>query len=226
MALCKHGLKPAAQGIVLIGFIALIGQPYSYNFLWAPLLDKFTPTALLDRRRSWMLLMQLLIIAVIICMSLFNPEATVRILNWQMPVLLLLGLGLSCFSATQDIAIDAYRVEVLQHDERGLGSALGIEGYRLAMLASGGFALILAGKYGWQTTYLCMAGLMLLGVVATLVAPAIPDNLKDKNVRLSTIIFTSFKDFLTRDKAWLLLLLIILYKLGDAFSHALSSTFY
>lgn len=217
--------KTSGASIVLIGFMTLIGQPYSYKFLWAPLLDKFAPTTLLDRRRSWMLLTQLLIIGTIIAMALFNPAATVKILNWQMPTLLLLGLILSCCSATQDIAIDAYRVEVLRHDERGLGSALGIEGYRLAMIASGGFALILAGKYGWQVTYLCMAGLMAVGVVATLCAPALTTNTEDKNSSLTKLVVTSFKDFLTRDKAWLILVLVILYKLGDSFSHALSSTF-
>ncbi|HSX20740.1 MAG TPA: MFS transporter [Gammaproteobacteria bacterium] len=217
--------KTSGAGIVLIGFMTLIGQPYSYKFLWAPLLDKFAPTALLDRRRSWMLLMQLAIIGLIIAMAFSNPDATMHVFKWDVPVLLGLGLLLSCCSATQDIAIDAYRVEVLRHDERGLGSALAIEGYRLAMIASGGFALVIAANYGWQVTYICMAALMAIGVFATLFAPAVQDTLKDRNVSLASLVITSFKDFLTRDKAWLLLLVIVLYKLGDAFSHALSSTF-
>ncbi len=216
--------KTTGASIILIGFMTLIGQPYSYKFIWAPLLDKFAPTSLLDRRRGWMLCMQLLIIGMIVVMASFEPTKTIDILQYKVPVLLLLGLLLSVFSATQDIAIDAYRVEVLPQDERGLGSALGIEGYRLAMVASGGFALVLADRIGWQHTYLCMAGLMFVGLLATLLAPPVYAA-KQQNDSLLHLVKTSFMDFLTRRRAWLILLLIVLYKLGDAFSHALSSTF-
>jgi PAT family beta-lactamase induction signal transducer AmpG len=217
--------KTSGASIILIGFISMIGQPHAYKFLWAPLLDRFAPTSLLDRRRGWMLMMQLAITAMIVLMALFNPASTVSILSLNVPILLLLGLLLSCFSATQDIAIDAYRVEVLKSDELGLGAALGIEGYRVAMIASGGFALILADKVGWQTTYLCMAGLMCVGILATALAPAAQSQTDPNSKNLSKLVITSFKDFLLRKKAWLILLLIITYKLGDAFSHALSSTF-
>lgn len=217
--------KTSGASIILIGFISLIGQPHAYKFLWAPLLDRFSPTSLVDRRRGWMLIMQLLIIASIILMALFNPASTVHVFSFDIPILLLMGLLLSCFSATQDIAIDAYRVEVLKQDELGLGAALGIEGYRLAMIASGGFALILAHNFGWQVTYLCMASLMLLGLIATALAPAVTNKFEATDKNLTQLVIISFKDFLLRKKAWLILLLIVLYKLGDAFSHALSSTF-
>lgn len=217
--------KTSGASIILIGFISLIGQPHAYKFLWAPLLDRFAPTTLLDRRRGWMLAMQLAITAMIVLMALFNPDSTLPILNFNVPVLLLLGLFLSCFSATQDIAIDAYRVEILKHDELGLGAALGIEGYRMAMIVSGGFALILADKVGWQVTYLCMAGLMCIGILATAIAPAAISKSDQDHKKLSKLVVTSFKDFLLRKKAWLILLLIVIYKLGDAFSHALSTTF-
>jgi len=217
--------KTSGASMLLIGFTTLIGQPYSYKYLWAPFLDKYAPTSLLDRRRSWMLFMQVLIIGVIISMSLFRPDATFHLYQWNIPILMLLGLLLSTCSATQDIAIDAYRIEILKHDERGLGSALGVEGYRLAMVTSGGFALVLADKWGWQTTYLCMAALMLLGILATILAPPVQHTKEKITDSLWTLILTAFKDFLLRKKAWLILLLIILYKIGDAFSHALSSTF-
>ncbi len=216
--------KTSGISIVVIGFSTLIGQPYSYKYLWAPLLDKYAPTALLDRRRSWMVLMQLMIIGLIITMTMYTPDASVKMFNLDIPILLLLGFLLSTCSATQDIAIDAYRIEVLKHDERGLGSALGIEGYRLAMIISGGFALVLADKIGWQNTYLCMAALMLVGVVASLIGPKVQTEAPSKD-SLPKMVIASFKDFLKRDKAWLMLILIILYKLGDSFSHALSSTF-
>jgi PAT family beta-lactamase induction signal transducer AmpG len=217
--------KTSGASMILIGFTTLIGQPYSYKYLWAPLLDKYAPSGLLDRRRSWMIMMQLLIISAIIAMAMFNPQATVHLFKWDIPILLLLGLFLSTCSATQDIAIDAYRIEILKHDERGLGAALSIEGWRLATIASGGFALVLADKIGWQSTYLCMAGLMLIGVLAAAIAPPAQQPTEKSSDSLPTLIVTAFKDFLLRKKAGLILLLLILYKLGDAFSHALSSTF-
>lgn len=217
--------KTSGASLILIGFMSLIGQPYSYKYLWAPLLDKYAPSTSLDRRRSWMITMQVLIIGTIIAMAMFNPQAIVSIFKWDVPVLLLLGLLLSICSATQDIAIDAYRIEILKHDERGLGAALTIEGYRLAMLASGGFAFILADSIGWQSTYLCMAGLMLIGLLATIIAPSVQQTSTSSTENLGTLIITSFKDFLLRKKAWLILLFIILYKLGGAFADALSSVF-
>lgn len=217
--------KTSGASIILIGFMTLIGQPYAYKFLWAPLLDKYTPTASLDRRRSWMLVTQILIILAIVAMAMFTPAATISIFQWEVPVLLPLGLLLSLCSATQDIAIDAYKIEILQHDERGLGSALGIEGYRLAMIVSSGFALVLADHIGWQYTYLCMAVLMLIGILATSIAPPLSTSPEKSSDNLSTLIVITFKDFLLREKAWLILLFIILYKLGDVFSHALSSVF-
>jgi len=217
--------KTNGASIVAIGFMTLISQPYSYKFLWAPLLDKYAIPGFLDRRRSWILLMQVGIISLIILMALFKPAETVFIINWDVPILLILGLLLSTFSATQDIAIDAYRIEILKHDERGLGSALGIEGYRLAMIASGGFALVLADKYGWQVTYLLMAGLMLVGLLAVGLAPAVTYNGNAREQKLSVVILAAFKDFLLRKKSWWILLLVVVYKLSDAFSHALTTAF-
>jgi PAT family beta-lactamase induction signal transducer AmpG len=213
------------SSVVAIGFMTLITQPYSYKFLWSPLLDKYHIKGLLDQRRSWILLMQLYLIGIIALMAWFTPHITIKIFKFKIPVLFMLGFLLSIFSATQDIAIDAYRAEILHPDERGLGAALGIEGYRLAMIASGGLSLIIADKFGWQTTYLLMAGLMSLGLVATFIAPKVKNDNRFKDTNLLSVIVDSFKDFLTRDKAWLILLLIILYKLSDSFSHALSTKF-
>ena len=217
--------KTTGSSIVVIGFMSLITQPYSYKFLWSPLLDKYALPSFLDRRRSWILIMQLFLITIIALMALFTPHKTMSIFKWEVPVLFLLGFILSIFSATQDIAIDAYRTELLRVDERGLGSALNIEGYRLAMIVSGGFALILADRFGWQTTYLIMAGIMAVGLIATYLAPEIKNPTTMQEDSLFTTIIDSFKNFLLRDQAWLILILIILYKLSDAFSHALSTSF-
>ena len=217
--------KTSGASIVALGFMTLITQPYAYKFLWAPILDKYTVPKFLDRRRSWVFLMQIGIIGTIILMTLFSPDITVQVFKWNMPVLLILGIFLSTFSATQDIAIDAYRTEILKHDERGLGSALAIEGYRAAMIVSGGFALVMADKFGWQVTYLIMAALMMVGVIAVAIAPEVESTAVSKKTNLFALIVESFKDFLLRKRAWLILLLIVLYKLSDAFSHALSTAF-
>jgi PAT family beta-lactamase induction signal transducer AmpG len=217
--------KTSGASIVAIGFMTLVTQPYSYKFLWAPVLDKFALTSMVDRRRGWIMGMQISIIAMIILMAFFSPGMTVKVHTLDVPILLLLGFLLSTFSATQDIAIDAYKIEVLKHDERGLGAALATEGYRIAMIASGGLALILADNIGWQKTYLIMAALMLIGIIATVIAPAVEYTGNAKNQSLTSMIIEAFKDFLLRKKAWLILLLILTYKLSDAFSHALSTAF-
>ena len=210
--------KTSGVDIVTIGFLALVGQPYSYKYLWAPFMDRYVPP-FLGRRRGWILIAQLAIVCLLIAMTFFTPTINPMILGG-------LGLILAFFSASQDIAIDAYRVDVLTPDERGLGAALGVEGYRLAMLASGGLALILADNIGWQATYLIMSGFMIIGIVANLLAKEPEtDKFANENLNLLQTIKQSFGDFFIRDKALWFLVLIILYKLGDAFSHALSTTF-
>lgn len=202
--------------IVTIGFLSLISQPYSYKFVWAPLLDRYIPP-FLGRRRGWILVTQFFIILTIIFMSVLSPNKN--------PVLLaILGFVLAFCSASFDISFDAYRTEVLPDDERGIGAALSVEGYRLAMLTSGAFAMILADRIGWNLTYFIMALLMLVTTIATFLAPNTEScNLEKKNI-FSTIKLAFF-DFFKRDKVLLLLGLIICYKLGDVFSHALTTTF-
>ena len=90
--------KTSGASILLIGFMTLIGQPHAYKYLWAPLLDRFSPISSIDRRRGWMLVMQVLIIMSIIVMALFNPASTIHVFNFDIPILLLMGLILSFFS--------------------------------------------------------------------------------------------------------------------------------
>ena len=211
--------KTSGLDIVSIGFLSLAGQPYTYKFLWAPLLDRFSSPLVnfLDRRRGWILTAQVLIILTIIIMAALDPTVNPLLLGF-------LGLILGFISATQDIAIDAYRVEALTADERGLGSALAVEGYRVAMILSGGVGFVLADYFGWQITYLIMAGFMLIGVLASFIAqPTASATLTSGNIQ--QLIWQPLKQFLKKEKAVWLLALIILYKLGDAFSHALTTSF-
>jgi PAT family beta-lactamase induction signal transducer AmpG len=133
----------------------------------------------------------------------------------------LIALG----SATQDIAFDAYRTDLLPSKERGMGAAVAVFGYRLAMLTSGGLALILADQWlGWQTTYGLMGASMFILAGYTLYAPAVVARTAEHG-SLMKIIRLSWQDFLKRDGAVLLLILIVLYKLGDAFAGSLSTSF-
>lgn len=202
--------------IVTIGFLALIGQPYVYKFLWAPAVDKLSP-GFLGRRRGWMLCTQVILIALLLCMSFFSPAFS--------PVTLgIVALSVAIMSATQDIVIDAYRTEVLAPKERGTGAATFVMGYRIALIVSTGLTLILANFIGFKNVYILMAGLMGIGVFATLWGKE-PKHYSEPPPSFMAACIGPFKEFLTRDNAILLLLLIVLYKLGDAFANTLTTTF-
>jgi PAT family beta-lactamase induction signal transducer AmpG len=165
-----------------------------------------------------MLLTQILLALGMMVMGTMSPGKSL------LPIAML-AVMLAFLSATQDIAFDAYRTDVLHKEERGAGAALSVLGYRLAMLVSGGLALILADQWlGWGQTYMLMGGLMLLASLATWWAPEsdVPVQAPDTLVRAIT---QPFKEFFSRQGAITVLLLIVLYKLGDAFAGALSTTF-
>jgi PAT family beta-lactamase induction signal transducer AmpG len=207
------------EGVSLqdIGFLTLVGTAYTLKFLWAPLVDRYVPP-LLGRRRGWMLLTQVLLAIVIASMGLLSPRQ-------HLLPLAMLAVVAAFLSATQDIAFDAYSTDVLHKEERGAGAAVKVLGYRLAMLVSGGLALILADSWlGWSQTYLLMGGLMLLCVLATLCAPE-PERPAPAPRTLVEAVAEPLNEFFSRRGALALLLLIVLYKLGDAFAGALSTTF-
>ena len=144
--------------IATIGFFALVGVPYTFKYLWAPLIDRFEPPGL-GRRRGWIVLTQLLLAAALWGMAQISPSL-------QTQVFAAVAVGVALLSATQDIAIDAYRTELLAPAERGLGGSLTVLGYRLAMVLSGGVSLIWAGQWGsWAEVYQVMA-LIMLGAAA------------------------------------------------------------
>lgn len=207
------------EGVPLqeIGFLTLVGTAYTIKFLWAPLVDRFAPP-LLGRRRGWMLVTQVLLGAAILAMGALSPSSAL------MP-LALLAVLVAFLSATQDIAFDAYCTDVLRKEERGAGAAIKVMGYRLAMIVSGGLALIMADQWiGWGNTYMVMGGLMLLCALATLWAPE-PEHVARPPRSLREAVAEPLHEFFTRRGALSVLLLIVLYKLGDAFAGALSTTF-
>ena len=200
-----------------IGFLTLVGTAYTLKFLWAPLVDRFVPP-LLGRRRGWMLVTQLLLAMAIMAMGMLSPSRAL------LP-LALLATAVAFLSATQDIAFDAYRTDVLRKTERGAGVGMSVLGYRLAMLVSGGLALILADRWlGWGQTYMLMGALMGGLALVTLLAPE-PEQPSQPPRSLREALVDPFREFFGRSGAWTLLALIVLYKLGDAFAGALSTTF-
>ncbi len=202
--------------LLTIGSLSLLGLPYVWKFLWAPLLDRFTPP-FLGRRRSWILLTQLGLCVSIVIMAALHPATQPSMIGF-------IALVIAFISATQDIATDAYRTDILLPKERGLGAAAVTLGFRVAMLVSGGLALVLADYLGWQVTFEIIAGLIGLSIIATLFAPNEAVCIQQPQ-SLTSFIVEPFRDLLTRDKIALILLFVMIYKLGDALALALMSNF-
>jgi PAT family beta-lactamase induction signal transducer AmpG len=200
-----------------IGFLTLVGSAYTLKFLWAPLVDRYAPPWL-GRRRGWVFITQLLLALSIAAMGLLPPDQ-------HLGALALLAVWVAFLSATQDIAFDAYSTDVLRQDERAAGAAVKVLGYRLAMIASGGLALILADQWlGWSATYYAMGAVMAVSSLATLFAPE-PEYVARAPRSLRLAVVEPLREFFSRRGALMILLLIVLYKLGDAFAGALSTTF-
>jgi MFS transporter, PAT family, beta-lactamase induction signal transducer AmpG len=209
-------MATAGVDIRTIGIFSLVGLPYTIKFLWAPLMDRFVPPWL-GRRRGWIVITQLLLMAGIAAMGTLSPERAAIALAF-------LALMVAFGSASQDIVIDAYRTDVLRQPERGAGAAVSVLGYRIAMLVSGALALILSDQIGWRATYWLVAGLLIIGMAGALAGPE-PTQVSRPPRSLGEAVWGPLQDFFTRPGAWLLLLLIVLYKLGDAFAGTLTTAF-
>ncbi len=201
--------------LMTIGLLSLVGLPYTFKFLWAPFFDRFTPKWF-GRRRGWIVLMQAGLAFSLAGMAILSPAKTPGLLAFA-------ALMVAAFSASQDIAIDAYRTDLLHVEERGMGAAMNTVGYRLAILTSGALALILAAKLGFRVTYFIMAGLMAAEIFITIWAPA-PQEMRAP-VSMAKAITEPLKEFFNRKNAVLLLIFIVIYKLCDAFALSLNTTF-
>ena len=202
--------------IVSIGLLGLISLPYAYKFLWAPLLDRYLPP-FLGRRTGWLLLTQIGLVITIIVMAWGDPKTNPLFLG-------ILALIVAFISASQDISVDAHRTDLLTVAERPSGTAFYVAGYRLAMLIAGGFALIIADEYGWRVTYILMAMMMGIGIIATLIAPE-PTYQASGPKSLKEAVIEPWREFLTRDNALIILAFIVLYKLSYAFILMMTPTF-
>jgi len=211
-----------SEGVNLktIGLITLVQFPYTWKFLWSPLLDRYA-LPVLGRRRSWTLLMQ---IGLLLCIGLLgglSPRTDIAPVLW-------IAVLLALFSATQDIALDAYRRELLGETELGLGNAVHVNAYRLAGLVPGSLSLILADILPWSQVFWITAAFMLPGMVMVLlVSEPLAAQVAPRTLRQAVV--EPFHEFIGRAGlrgALLVLAFIFLYKLGDSLCTALATPFY
>ncbi len=223
-------LAEAGVALTAIGLFALVGTPYNVKFLWAPVIDRIALpwlTRRLGRRRSWMLLIQVGLMISIVLLGFSRPDAT--------PLLAAVcALLVAFFSASQDIVIDAYRIEILDPDEQGAGAAMTQAGYRLGAIVAGAGALFLADQFDWSLVYVVMAVLVSVGMLAALLAPD-PEQRKQPGdasvaaVNLRGMLVDPFVEFFQRNgasTAIVILAFILLYKLGDAYAGVMAYPFY
>lgn len=217
----KIWLKRENIDIGVIGYFGWAALAYSLKFIWAPVLDRYALTKW-GRRKSWMLLTQVLLAIFIAGMGFINPQT-------NLPLLAVFAVIVGFLSATQDIAIDAYRREYLTDEELGIGSSMNIYGYRIAMLVAGGLGISMVGtepfNLGWGTLYFIMALFMGVGIITTFFAPE-PEVEGPPPRTLRESVVEPFREFLTRRGALLLLAFVFLFKFGDAVGGAMLNPFY
>ncbi len=211
-----------SEGIDLssIGLFALIGFPYTWKFMWSPLMDRY-PLPFLGKRRGWMLISQLSLLIAIMALGMFEPKQSLS------PIVLL-TIWIAFSSATQDIVLDALRREVLQDQQLGIGNAIFVNTYRIASLIPASLAPILADHLPWSWVF-CIVGLfMLVGVLLTLNTKE-PIHASAASLSFQQTFVEPFKEFLHRfglHQALLICGFMLLYKLGDSMATALSTPFY
>ena len=232
-------MTEAKVNLGTIGLFALVGTPYTIKFLWAPLIDALDVPFLshkLGRRRGWLILSQVLLIVAIVLLALCDPAVS--------PVIVAAGaLMVAAASATQDIVVDAFRVESLDESEQAAGMASYVAAYRIGMLASTAGALFLVsgfeGFFGlgrhaaWSAGYAVMAALVLIGIATTLMATEpeksrAADAVHGRENTMARIVEAAvgaFSEFLSRDWALVALAFVILYKFTDALAGALTAPF-
>lgn len=213
ISILQAWMKESGIDLSTIGLFGLVGIPYSLKFLWAPFLDRFS-LPFLGRRRGWLLVSQILIIVTILGIS--NIDITS-----QLTGLVMLCLGLTFLSATQDILIDAYRRENVSEKHLPLASSLYIIGYRVAMAIVGSLGFILSDSISFNLVYLCLSGLMMVGIITTLISDE-----GDFIIKSRESIIEPFIDYFRKNKSLIILAFIFIYKIGDMLAFFMSVPYY
>lgn len=216
LSVLQAWMTEAGVDLATIGLYSLVGLPYALKFFWSPLFDRFT-LPILGRRRGWLLVAQLFLMASLVWLAFSNPAAH----PW---LLALAALAVSFSSASQDIVVDAYRREDLPDRELGLGSSLYINGYRVGMLLASGGGLILADHVPFSVVYLIMAACVLPGVVTTLLTPEPAVATTPRTLREAVL--NPLTEYFSRSNALWILAFILMYKIGDTMAAAMTTPFY
>ena len=220
LSLMQAWLAKSGLNVKALGLFALVMFPYTWKFLWSPLMDRYS-FGQLGRRRGWMALTQGLLFVGIGAMGMLDPLT-------QVPLIAAAASAIAFLSASQDIVIDAYRREILPDNEQGLGGAIHVNAYKVAGMVPGALSLILADLMAWQPVFWITAAFMLPGLVCTLmIAEPRVYGTPPKNMRQAVVL--PFQEFIARggwSKALAILGFIFLYKLGDSMATALATKFY
>jgi MFS transporter, PAT family, beta-lactamase induction signal transducer AmpG len=213
-------LRSEGVNLKTIAAFAFMQLPYTWKFVWAPLMDRYNLIAPLGRRRSWMLITQVALFITIVAYGFFNPTLNITSIA-------VVSTLVALFSASQDIVIDAFRREILSDEELGLGNSIHVNAYRVAGLVPGSLALILSDHLPWSSVFWIVALFMIPGMLMTLYASEPHRALAPKSLYASVV--EPFTEFIQRaglKHALLVLLFILLYKLGDSMATALATPFY
>lgn len=218
-------LAQAGVTKALIGTFAIVGLPYSFKFLWAPILDQVKLGALtkrLGQRRSWLVTVQLILIVTLVGLAMTDPKT-------QLMTVAMVAFAVAFLSATQDILIDAFRITSLKEEEYAAGSGAFVFGYRIGMLVAGAGALYIADATSWKIAYIAMAGLIFIGFITTLMVsePIIKkQKIKSAGKWMQHALIAPLKDLMQRHQWVMVLAFIILFKMGDALLSKMASPFY
>jgi len=218
--LVPYWLRTEGVSLATIGFFALVQLPYTWKFVWAPIMDRYT-LPFLGHRRGWILLAQVALMISMGALGFLKPELSL----WTIAYL---AAAVAFFSASQDVVLDAYRRELLPDVELGLGNSIHIQAYRLSGLIPGGLALILSDYLPWHSVFMIVAAFMLVGIAMTLaIDEAIKNPTPPQTLRASVI--DPFREFIGRAgwrPALLVLAFLFFYKLGDNMATALQTAFF
>jgi PAT family beta-lactamase induction signal transducer AmpG len=213
-------LRSEGVGLKEIGFFALVGIPYTWKFVWSPLMDRYAPSTL-GRRRSWMLITQVLMLASIGFLGFLDPKT-------QLSEIAVLCAITAFLSASLDISVDAFRREILPDRELGLGNSIHVTTYRVASLIPGSLSLILSDHYAWDVVFIITAAFLSLGILMVLFSEE-PKVNSHRPLTLKAAITEPFQEFFGRHGvryALWILSFMFLYKIGDSMATALSTPFY
>lgn len=214
-------LRSEGVDLKTIGLFSLVGIPYTWKFVWSPIMDRYS-LPFLGRRRGWMMFTQIALLLLMASMGLFSPHHDIFLIA-------VVATILAFFSASQDVVLDAYRRELLPDNELGLGNSMYVTGYRAAVFIPGGLGLILADRLSWVSVFAVVSLFMLIGIAKTiLIEEACVEFQPPKN--LGEAVVKPFREFFGRDggicSGLTILAFLFLYKLGDNMATALSTPFY